>query len=231
MKNISVYQACVLAALLYVFHTLTNYRMHVKPLKRFQQKCLRSLVKILCQSYIPNTVVFEMSSIPSIELMILKYCLLWLRHEFRFEDGSIPKQIMSVEQRNGKRPISKRRNLYTDWVKYSLKNAGIEIKTWAEKTKDTELWRDEVMQTLKGFEERKLSLQQNIGCLSQPLTKKLSKDYLVCNICGRIFISKEYLTSNSNSHRLPDAGVFLVNFIRTVCRKVYINVSGLTEHF
>lgn len=92
-----------------------------------------------------------MSSIPRFEFMILKYCLLYLRFVFRFEDGSIPKQIMSVELRNGKRPISKPCNLYTDWVEYSLKNAGIELKAWPEKTNDRVLWWDEVMQAPKGF--------------------------------------------------------------------------------
>lgn len=62
------------------------------------------------------------------------------------------------ELRDVKRPVGKPLKWYKDCAKDSLKKAGFDPKTWEEKMR-TELWRDEVTQTVKGFEEGQMIMQ------------------------------------------------------------------------
>ena len=59
--KLSIYEACVLTALLYGSETWSTYRRHVKLLERFHQKCIRRILKIRWMSNTPDTVVPDRS--------------------------------------------------------------------------------------------------------------------------------------------------------------------------
>lgn len=135
------------------------------------------------------------------------------------------KQVIFSEVGRVKRPVGKPCERYKDCVKNSLKKADFDPMMWEEKTKAREPWRDEVMQVVKGSEERRNDYAEvnhaaKYGVIVTSLPQKGSKIILACNICGHTCLDKAGLTSHSNSHELPDAAALLENFICAVCGRV-----------
>ena len=83
--KIGVYQACVLTALLFGCETWTFYRMHLRNLERFHQRCLKSIKKISWTLHVPDIEVLDKASLLSVESMIMKQQLRWSGHVVRLK--------------------------------------------------------------------------------------------------------------------------------------------------
>ena len=74
--KLSVYELCVLIALLYSSETWTMYHQHIKALERFHQTCLRRIPNIKW-SLTPNTVFLQQGSTYNIEMLIICNQMHW----------------------------------------------------------------------------------------------------------------------------------------------------------
>ena len=82
----------VLPTLLYGCETWTCYRRHLKKLDQFH---LRRLLGISWEDRVTNQEVLRRSSMPGVEVLIMKAQLRWTGHVMRMEDSCLPKQICS----------------------------------------------------------------------------------------------------------------------------------------
>lgn len=148
----------------------------------------------------------------------------------------MPNQAMYGQLRDGKRPACKPRKHIKDCQKDSFNKAYVNTHMWEKKAKDTDGWRGEIVQAVKGFEGRRIenAVVKRSAMNMEELTLlpgRGSKEVMTCNICGRICISKAiHIKSHQN---VPNDVPYdnLDNFSCTNCVKVCRNSSGLTKHF
>ena len=70
--KLAVYRAVVLSTLLYGCETGTCYRRHLKKLDQFHLRCLRRLLGISWEDRVTNHEVLHRSSMPGVEVLIMK---------------------------------------------------------------------------------------------------------------------------------------------------------------
>ena len=122
-----MYWAVVVPTPLYDAETWVLYRKQIKLLKRFQQRCLRSILGIKWQDHESNEEVLERTNLPSIERVHFASgaaALGWPRHK----DGRhkhMPKAIFFSKLKEGKRQRGAPRKRYKDQLKRQLPQAGI----------------------------------------------------------------------------------------------------------
>ena len=119
--KLSVYESCVLTALLYSSETWTTYRRHIQVLERFHQKCLRRILNIKWQSLTPDTIVLQRANTSSLEMLLIRNQMRWAGHVTRMDDVRLPKQIFYGELKSGARPPHKPKKRYKDVIKNNLK--------------------------------------------------------------------------------------------------------------
>ena len=78
--KISVYTAVVLTTLLSDYESGETYHHHLRPLERFHQRCLRTILNIHWSNYVSNVEVLDQAKITSIEVMFLLSHLWWAGH-------------------------------------------------------------------------------------------------------------------------------------------------------
>ena len=126
--KLKVYRAVVLTSLLYGCETWTLYRRHLKQLERFRMRSLRSIVNFEWQDRVSKLQALDMAEATSIEAMILKSRLRWVRHVIYMEDNRLPKQLMFGELASGKRKQGRPLKRFKDCVKASISHAEITPK-------------------------------------------------------------------------------------------------------
>ena len=70
--KLSIYNTCVLKALLYACETWTPLRRHFEVLETFHHQSLRRILKIKWQAFIPDTEVLGLAKFGSIESIIMQ---------------------------------------------------------------------------------------------------------------------------------------------------------------
>ena len=236
--KISVYQACVLTALLYGCETWTFYRGHIRRIDRFHQQCLRRIMKIYWLSHVPDTEVLDRASLSSVEAMVMRQQLRWSGHVVRLEDSRLPKQALYGEMRHGKRLQSKPKKRYKDCLKETLKKTCINLESWEECAIDRPKWKSTVYDGIKNFEAQRVShanLKRDARHLKdiEPPVDRGPKASLTCSICNRICLSKAGLKSHMRSHENRQSSLsydIALDFTCSVCKKVCKSAGGLKRH-
>ena len=108
--KLKVYRLVVLPTLLYSCETRTVYQMHAKRLNHFHTSCLRKLLKIKWQDWIPDTEVLKRAGMQSVHTLLKLAQLRWTGHVNRMPDERLPKKILFGELQVGKRPMVVRRS-------------------------------------------------------------------------------------------------------------------------
>ena len=101
--KLQVYRAVVVTTIMYGAETWVLYRKQIKLLKRFQQRCLRSILGIKWQDHVSNEEVLKRASLPSRESILLRVQLRWAGLVTRMDDVCMPKAVFFSELREGKR--------------------------------------------------------------------------------------------------------------------------------
>ena len=70
--RVKVYKAVVLTTLLYGCEAWTVYRHHEKQLQQFHTRCLRRILNIRWNDFVPDTEVLERANFPSVITMMRK---------------------------------------------------------------------------------------------------------------------------------------------------------------
>ena len=125
-RRFAVYRACILSILLYGSQTWNLYRHQLRRLESFHHRCLRSILGIKWQQFVPTTRVLQRARLTSIETMLIKTRLKWLGHVRRMPDHRYPKIILMSELIQGKRKQSKPFQRWKDVVKADMKKFGVD---------------------------------------------------------------------------------------------------------
>ena len=128
--KVTVYQTCVLTAILYSSEAYTTYHRHLKWRESFHKKCLRQILNIKWQSMTPDTVVCQRAGCSSIESMIINNQKGWAGHGVRMPEDRLPKQLFYGELINGKHPAHKPKKRFKDCIKNNLKAVGMNVGNW-----------------------------------------------------------------------------------------------------
>ena len=101
--RVKVYKAVVLTTLLYGCETWTVYRRHEKQLQQFHTRCLRRILNIRWNDFVPDTKVLERANLPSVITMMRKAQIRWAGHVSRMADSRILKQLLRSAQKWSKK--------------------------------------------------------------------------------------------------------------------------------
>ena len=239
--KLSVYEACVLTALLYGSETWTTYRRHIKLLERFHQNCIRRILNIKWTSYTPDTSVLERAHSSSIEKRVILSQMRWVGHVVRMEDSRLPKQLFYGELSTGKRPRHKPRKRFKDVIKDNLKALQIDVDNWEGLTENRASWRKSVRQGCDDFEKKRVDHAILKRALRKQEENEITADVvqdLKCHICGRILLSRAGYVNHLKSHeQRQNQDVFKdilsprpTNYTCSICSLVCKSAGGLTRH-
>ena len=142
--KLQVYRAIVVPALLYGAETWVLCRKQIRLLKRFHQRCLRSILGIKWPDHVSKEEVLKRASLPSIESTLLQVQLRWAGHVTRMEGVRMPKAVFFSELQEGKRDHGAPRKRYKDQLKRQLAQAGISRQSWQQEASDRDSWRSSV---------------------------------------------------------------------------------------
>ena len=203
--KISVYRACVITALLYGSESWTLYARQEKRLNTFHLRCLRRILNIHWQDYIPNYEVLNRASIPSMYTLLRQRRLRWLGHVYRMEDGRIPKDLLYGKLAQGTRDKGRPHLRFKDVCKRDMKAVGIDPDEWEDLAQDRSRWRQELTHGLKVGEEnlQKAAEEQRMRRKNSQQNPPTDSSF-VCSYCGKVCLSRIGLYSHSRSCNVPN---------------------------
>jgi hypothetical protein len=197
--KLKVYRAVVLTTLLYGAESWVLYRRLIGQLNSFHLRCLRTLLRIVWQDYVPNTEVLERASMTGIEAILIRTQLRWAGHVSRMPDTRLPKQMLYGELKLGKRRQGAPRLRFKDKLKRNLQSCEIDWKTWEEQAQDRSAWRTKIYTGAKHFERERITVLQ-----AKRARRKRGRppgaNNLQCNLCGTHFYSISGLKSHIRAH-------------------------------
>ena len=194
------------------------------------QKFLRRILNIRWESLTPNTSVLERAGISSVEKIIMKNQLRWAGHLVRMDDERLPKRLFYGEFSAGKRPKNRPKKRFKDCIKSNLKVGKIDTNNWEEVASDRFQWRASVRSACDSFEA-----ERTANALIKRAIRKGDIDRIpvdlrqqhVCDICGKIAMSKVGLASHKRSHVTQvDARELTCDRCNKICR----SKAGLKSH-
>ena len=141
-NKIAVYKQCLLPILLYGSETWTLYSYEIRQLRTFQQRHLRSIMKIKWDDYVSNEQVLSRANIDDIEILLAKSRLRWLGHVGRMEDVRAAKMILFGELEHGLRSVGRPKLRFKDNCKQLLKRT--DLLDWNVVAKNRSLWRSKI---------------------------------------------------------------------------------------
>lgn len=146
------------------------------------------------------------------------------------DDERLPKQLFYGEFSIGKRPQSRPKKRFKDCVKSNLKATKIDIDNWEINAVDRVTWRFFIKSGCDSFEvdriqNAKIKRAIRKGDLDAiPLT---IRNEHVCDICGKIALSRVGLASHKRSHFVQPNDL---NLTCSTCNRVCRSKAGLKSH-
>ena len=116
-------------------------------------RCLRRILHITWQDKVTNNSVLGRAGIPSMYTLLKQRRMRLLGHVVRMDDGRIPKDLLSGELAQGKRPTGRPQLRYNDVCKRDLKAMDVDLTTWEAVASDRAAWRQTVKKGLSSFEQ------------------------------------------------------------------------------
>ena len=141
--KIAVYKQCLLPILLYGSETWTLYSHDICQLRTFQQRHLRSILRIKWNDFISNETVLTRANVDDIEVLLAKSRLRWLGHVGRMEDDRAAKKVLFGELADGYRTVGRPKLRFKDNCKQLLKLADL-VDDWHVIAMDRSLWRSKI---------------------------------------------------------------------------------------
>jgi len=126
----------------------------------------------------------------------------------------------------GKRPQHRPKKRFKDNVKANLKKLDIDVNTWEELADDRPVWRKLVYEGCNRFEIERTHHAQIKRALRKNLFEEIPPDMVrdfVCDVCGKITLSKAGLASHKRSH-------LNVGHTCVTCGKTCKSYNGLRRH-
>ena len=196
--KISVYNAIVLAILLYGCETWTIYSRQMRELHKFHMRCLRQMLGITWQDKVTNNEVLARSGSLSMETIIASKTLRWAGHLNRMSNERLPKITMFSQLTTGTRPVGRPKKRYKDQLKGALKSCGIDPGQFEKLSEDRGCWRRVVGAGTEAF-ERKLQADRDRRRLARHRTAAVD-GRITCPDCGGSFQTTSGYRSHQRAH-------------------------------
>ena len=202
VNKINMYCAVVLPTLLYGCEAWTPYHRHIRRLDQFHMHCLRRIGNIKWHDTIPNTEVLQRCAQTGIEQHIKRAQLRWSGHLVRMADDRIPKDVFYGELDAGHRTQGgqRKRYLYKDVLKGTLKSCGIPHNTCEATATDRALSLSTCHSGLRDYEERRCDALRGKRMRRKAIQPSSNIDTFLCHVCDRLCASRIGLHSHNRTH-------------------------------
>ena len=191
-----------MTTLLYGCEAWTVYRHHEKQLQQFHTRCLRRILNIRWNDFVPpDTEVLERANLPSVITMLRKAQIRWASHVSRMADSRIPKQLFYGQLKNGQRKIGAPHKRYKNYFKSNLKDFNIDFTAWEKAASDGPAWRRLISNGALLSEENRLNaakLKRIRRKAGESVPERLPTHW--CQTCGRCFLARIGLISHTRTH-------------------------------
>jgi len=105
--KIKFYTTCILSAVLYSKKTWCTYCHQEKRLNVFHLRCLRSILRVSCKDYVPNSTILHLTGSHDLTTIMRQRHLHWQGHVHHKEDGCLSKDILCSVFYNAPRRTSR----------------------------------------------------------------------------------------------------------------------------
>ena len=203
--KLKVDRSRVLPTLLYAFETWTVYQRHAKRLNHFHTSCLRKLLNIKWQDWIPDTEVLKRAGMQSVHTLLKYAQLRWTGHVTRMPDERLPKKILFGELQVEKHSHGGQKKRYKDTLETSLKDFNIPTESWEHIAQDQAKWRGLIRRGAGEYEAKRISEAEQKRSQRKARAKALSTEFfssdLSCTICNKQFRAKIGLIRHLRTHK------------------------------
>ena len=198
--KMSVYNAIVLAILLYGCETWALYSRQLRRLEKFHMSCLRQMLRVRWQDRLTNNEVLSRCGSVSLETVIASRTLRWAGHLSRMDEKRLPKIVFYGERTDGTRPVGRPKKRHKDHLKSVLKSCRVEPNQFETLAANREGWRAAVSagtealdHSLRAARDRRRRAR-HLG----PVTN--ANDPITCPDCGRDFRTSSGYQSHQRAH-------------------------------
>ena len=198
--KMSVYNAIVLAILLYGCETWTIYSRHLKQLDKFYMSCLRQMQRIKWQDRVTNNEVLSRCGALSLETVVATKTLRWAGHVTRMEETRLPKLVLYSERSIGTRPVGRPKKRHKDHLKSVLKNCHIAPNQFETLAADRAKWRAVVTEGAKTLEQNLQAARERRRRARHLGPTTTADNHIVCPDCGRGFQTSSGYQSHRRAH-------------------------------
>ena len=198
--KVAVYNAIVLAILLYGSETWTLYSRQLKELHKFHMRCLRQMLFITWRDKITNNAVLERSGSLSIDTIIATKTLRWAGHLGRMDEGRLPKITLFGELAGGTRPVGRPKKRYKDQLKGVMKSCNIDPNQFENLTDDRSEWRRVVGAGVGALEQKLRAERDRRRNTRHQRAATATSGNIACPDCPRRFHSTSGYLSHRRAH-------------------------------
>ena len=198
--KIALFKAVVISTLLYGGETWTLYARHIKELEAFQQRSLRSIMRVKWEEKTPHSEVLERAKCCSIESILKKRQFQWAGHIVRMDDERLPKILLYGELQQGNRMVGRPRKRYKDSLKDALKSCNVPLQSWETRAEDRASWRTAIHTGVQSFEAGRTERIRQAR-LRRKWPDQADATGFTCDVCQRPCASRAGLVAHGRVHR------------------------------
>ena len=123
--KIAVYEAVVIATILYGCESWVPYRRHIRPLEFINIRRLQLIHGLRWWNKVTHSEIRSWAEVPSIESMLLHCLLRWLIHVIRMPDSRLPHRVLYGQLKHGYRSVGGQKNRFKDHINALHKKSNI----------------------------------------------------------------------------------------------------------
>ena len=198
--KMSVYNAIVLAILLYGCETWTVYSRQLKQLDKFHMSCLRQILRITWQDRVTNNEVLSRCGGLSLETVIASRTLRWAGHLSRMEETRLPKIVLYSERESGTRPVGRPKKRHKDHLKSVMEKCHIEPNQFEKLAADRGEWRGAVTAGIETLEQNLRATRDRRRQARHLGPATIADSLIICPDCGRGFKTSSGYQSHQRAH-------------------------------
>ena len=118
--KIRICESSVLTILLYAAETWQTNKLQIHCLEVFHQSCLRRILRVEFFNHVRNSEILKRKNQSQIRFLVAIRRLRWFGHVLRMYAGRLPKYLLELHPRNGKRTRGRKRTTWLSCVEEDL---------------------------------------------------------------------------------------------------------------
>ena len=201
--KIVVYEAVVIATILYGCATWVPYRCHIRLLESFHIRRLQLILGLRWWHKVTHSEIRSRAGIPTIESTHLHRQLRWLGHVNRMPHSRLPHCVLYDQLRLGRRSVGGQRKRIKDHIKSILKKCNIPLSRLETLASKRATWRSTCAFGMSCFDDeyiRAAALRRSRRILHAPVLCPIPDSDHQRPLCGKQCYSRIGLLSHSKTH-------------------------------